>query len=132
MASSYTNIFPNLEDKITLVYNGIDLTRFFPTSKNQLLRTELDISPSDWLVGCVSRMVPEKRVHDVILSIPHIISISNNVKFLFVGDGPNRSELELLAERLGVMNFCRFIGVRNDMPSTYAAMYRNQKGLGFP
>ncbi|MCW3991463.1 MAG: glycosyltransferase family 4 protein [Candidatus Bathyarchaeota archaeon] len=95
-------------ERVEVIYQGIDTSKFRPSREKESLREKMGI-PSDLLVvGTLGRLVPEKRVDDIIRAAA---SVSEKVDAHFVvgGDGPHRPYLENLAARLGVRNIS-FLG----------------------
>jgi glycosyltransferase involved in cell wall biosynthesis len=84
------------------------------------LRAELGLNGVHKLVGIVARLVPIKA-HEVFLeAAAQIRRRVPNVRFVIVGDGERRAELEERATRLGVRDEARFLGWRKDMRAVYA------------
>lgn len=78
---------------------GVDLQRFHPRHRNQLLRRRL--APNgESIVGYVGRLAPEKRVH-----LLHHVSNIAGVRVVVVGDGPSRP---MLRHRLPNARFVGF------------------------
>ena len=83
--------------------------------------TTLGESPSlsdEWLegplVGVVAQLKPEKGLGTFLEAAAHVSPLLSNVRFLVVGDGPLREELEALAERLDLDRHVRFLGFRSN------------------
>lgn len=72
---------------------GVDIDRYHPKRRElattNLLRDEF-CGEADIVVGYVGRLAPEKRVD----RFAELFGISPRVKFLLVGDGPERTSLE--------------------------------------
>lgn len=62
------------------------------------------------LVLSVGRLVAWKQVDVLIRAIPCVIKKCNKVKFIIVGDGDQRKQLEKLSKDLGITDFVRFEG----------------------
>jgi glycosyltransferase involved in cell wall biosynthesis len=84
------------------------------------LRAELGVGSEQRLIGIVARLVPIKA-HEIFLEAAATIrAAAPDTTFLIIGDGERRSELESLAEQLGVADATRFLGWRDDMREVYA------------
>ncbi|MBI4635711.1 MAG: glycosyltransferase family 4 protein [Candidatus Rokubacteria bacterium] len=84
------------------------------------LRGELGIGATVPLVGIVARLVPVKA-HEVFLEAAATVARRlPQARFVVVGDGERRSELESLADRLGLGERARFLGWRRDLDRIYA------------
>lgn len=107
------------ESKLETIANGVDLERF------------RDSQPSLWnhpgathesIVGFVGRLVPGKGADVLLRAAPRVFSRHTNCRFVLVGDGPCRQDLESLSAQLGIADRVLFTGVRNDMPQVYASI----------
>jgi glycosyltransferase involved in cell wall biosynthesis len=79
------------------------------------LREELGLGPGERAVFMVAALRPEKA-HEVFLEAARLLTASrDDLKFLIVGDGPRRDELEAMTGRLELEARVRFLGVRRDV-----------------
>lgn len=102
--------------KVTVIYNGVDLERFKPRPPELRIKRELGIPEENQVVGILAVLRPEKA-HQVFLESAKMISRElPNVSFLVVGDGSERTRLEKLASELGVDRRVIFAGNRTDIP----------------
>ena len=95
--------------KVFRVRNGVDPGQFRP----------LEILP-EWraawnpdgkaTLAYIGSFQPYEGLDILIQSMPLIAKIFPNVQLLIAGDGPERSQLEALANRLGVLQLVRFVG----------------------
>jgi glycosyltransferase involved in cell wall biosynthesis len=89
--------------------------------KRRKTRKEMAISDNDVVIGNVARMVPFKG-HEVLLDAALAVIRSHScVKFLLVGDGEIRHELERKVTQLGIEDKVFFAGFREDLQSMYSA-----------
>jgi glycosyltransferase involved in cell wall biosynthesis len=95
------------KDVFSVINNGIDLSKFYGKAKNAT-DTIKDIT----LIQ-VSRFSPAKDQATVIRALSYL---QGNVKLVFVGDGVNRTECELLTKQLDLSERVSFLGSRNDIP----------------
>lgn len=101
------SVFPS--DKITVIYNGIDIDKF-STAEPGALRRELGISAETKIVGMVGRVHPSKGHITFLQSIPEILSKHPDTVFVVVGSGEYISQLEKMN------NEVHFLGKRSDIP----------------
>ena len=66
------------------------------------------------LVGVVAQVKPEKGLRTFLEAAARVSPLLPNVRFLVVGDGPLRGELEALAEHVRIDESVRFLGFRSD------------------
>lgn len=80
--------FPWLkQDKIEIIYNGVDTEIFSPGSIDESLRYKLGIKNNDIIIGAVGRISPEKGLEFLISAMPEIIKTYPKAKVLIVGEG---------------------------------------------
>ncbi len=104
-------------EKCYVLYNGIDIERYSNAEIPRGLREELGIRESDILVTMVARLVPQKNHHMVVEAAEDIVRREPRIKFMFVGDGKLREELEQQARERGIGQHVIFTGKRDDIPS---------------
>ena len=86
--------------KIRLIPNPVDAEMFKPCPKKE----------QDNLVVWVGRFVPEKGLEYLIDAAKIVQSRINDVRFVLVGDGPMRHELEYLIKDRGLSNIVSLTG----------------------
>lgn len=109
------------ERKISILGPGVDTKRFsvgFRTRKEKLkkVRRKYGLGADDFVVLFVGRLVKEKGVYDI-FKCAHKVQSSkfktkkySRIKFLFIGDGPEKSELEKYKESLGLGDAVSIMG----------------------
>jgi glycosyltransferase involved in cell wall biosynthesis len=92
-----------------VVKNGVDPERFRPIPAGEAKRAlGLD---TEWpCVGFVGGFFPWHGLDTLVQAIPAVRRAVPDVRFLLVGDGPERRAMEELASRLGVRGTCLFPG----------------------
>ncbi|MCP4634404.1 MAG: glycosyltransferase family 4 protein [candidate division Zixibacteria bacterium] len=106
-------------DKTITVHLGLELKRFRELDKYKgQLRKELGIDNETVLVGIIARLVPVKN-HRLFIEAASKVN-RKNVKYIIVGDGQLRAELEELAENTGISEDIIFTGFRNDLEKIYS------------
>jgi len=108
-------------ERLTAMPLGLELDRFLDSDRIRgQLRAELGLGPSAPLVGIVARLVPIKA-HEIFLRA--VSSVAREIpesRFLVVGDGERRTELEALGRALGLARRLQFLGWRSDVERIYA------------
>ena len=106
-------------ERLVLWPRGVDGDLFHPDrAGRERVRDELGFAPDDVVIGHVSRLAPEKNVGYLADALAIVGEARPNARFLFVGDGPERANLE---QRMGPQ--ARFAGYRSgaDLADHYAA-----------
>lgn len=83
-------------------------------ARDTLLR-ELLLPGDARLIGVVGRLVPEKRVRDLIWAADLLRVLHDNLRMLIIGDGPLRIGLEQYARLASDLDHIRFLGERDDV-----------------
>ncbi|MCC7431463.1 glycosyltransferase family 4 protein [bacterium] len=108
-------------EKFVPIYCGIFLSEF-KSCKETKIRAEFGISGDTFLVGFVGRLVEIKGC-DIFLRGAEVFGKKfDDVKFLIVGDGELRQDLENLAKELGIAEKVIFTGTRKDIPQIFHAL----------
>jgi glycosyltransferase involved in cell wall biosynthesis len=109
--------------KCVVVRNGVDLERFNPGVVPVDVRAEFGIDPAAPLVGTVSRLGEHRKgIHVFVAAAAVVAAWCPPARFLIVGEGPLRAELEAQAGSLGIGRNLVFAGQRDDIPGLLAAM----------
>ncbi len=99
---------------IYIVPTGIDANRFSKNSINnkkiENLRRDLGYKKNDFVIIFVGRMAQEKNIEAIIEIASIIKNKRNNIKFLMVGDGPDKTKYENIAINKKVDTIVNFIG----------------------
>lgn len=108
-------------NRFSIIPLGFDLGQFLNAETHSgKLRKELSISEDILLVGIVGRLTPVKNHELFLRSAAQVLQSVANSRFVIVGDGELKHELEKLAENLGIQDKVIFLGWRDDMPVIYA------------
>ncbi len=102
--------------KVLSVPTGIDITKFNPDRVNATLRQELQLNEKIPLVGTVAVLRKKKGHHILLEAIPYVLNKIPNAHFVFVGDGPQRKNIENKIKELQLHNNVLMLGHRNDIP----------------
>lgn len=102
--------------KVRVIPNGVDVARFCLRRRDAGLRRSLGLSENAPVVGIVAALRPEKN-HEMFLEVARRVrEQQGDARFLIVGDGRRRSELETLAAALLPADAVTFLGSRPDVP----------------
>jgi glycosyltransferase involved in cell wall biosynthesis len=108
-------------DKLEPIRLGLELGQFLDADAHKgTLRRELGISADTPLVGIVARLVPIKAHEVFFQAAAQVLTALPQARFLVIGDGERRAELEALVERTGLRQAVTFLGWRRAMVGVYA------------
>ncbi len=101
--------------RIEVLRNGVDLDRFHVEPDSLELRRCFGIPANVRVVGSVGRLDAAKN-HRVLLRALHRLRVDMpDVHLAIVGDGPERRNLEMLAQNLELTTRVHFLGERHDV-----------------
>jgi glycosyltransferase involved in cell wall biosynthesis len=108
-------------DRFHVLPLGLDLDGLLGAeARRGEFKRELGFTRGDFLVGIVARLVPIKA-HQVFLRAATLLAGRvPRARFVVVGDGERRGELETSARALGLGERVRFVGWRRDLDRVYA------------
>lgn len=107
------------ENKIMVIHNGVDLTRFQPQSVSQA-REQLDLQDGP-LIGVFGRLSPEKGQETAIQAMVRLRAKHPAARLLLVGRGREEARLTELTSSLGLDQNVVFTGFQADIRSLMAA-----------
>ena len=120
-----TELYDVDEEKIHVIYNGVDTQKFKPNGDRAGLRLELGLEEEQKIILCVGRLYYRKGITTLLKSIPEVVQKFGDVKFVISGRGfkKNEENLRKLAEKLKIEKSVMFLGYVPDekLPDLYAA-----------
>ena len=102
------------DDKIRVIYNGVDLAQF-RTSTDRGVLAEFGFAENDPVVGIVAVLRPEKDHVSLLRAARTVVDELPRARFLIIGDGPTRPQLEALCTELQLTPNVHFAGSRDDV-----------------
>jgi glycosyltransferase involved in cell wall biosynthesis len=106
------------EEKFTVIPNGVDTVRYHP-GREDGLRGEFGFADGDVVFTTVASLKPVKGVDVLVAAIEPALERNERLRFLIVGDGPDRGVLEERARGFG--GRVVFAGIRDDVERIYRA-----------
>ncbi len=106
--------------KVKVIYNGINENRFNPL-KVKSIRAELGIGSHEFIVGNIRNFRTCVNHKIIIDTAKFVLSKKDNVKFLLVGDGPTRKDIEEYSSSLRLKDKIIFTGILQDVEKIYAS-----------
>jgi glycosyltransferase involved in cell wall biosynthesis len=104
-------------EKYVTIRSGIELNRFRqPDRPREAVRAELGIATDATVVGMVTRLSAQKAPLDFVAAARLVIAQRRDVRFVVVGDGPLRTEVEAVVATEGLADHIHLTGLRRDVP----------------
>jgi len=116
-----------LSQKITVVYNGVDLDEFNPSKEmRQKKRNEIRLTNETVLVGFVGQLIPRKGIENFIEAANIVHKKMENCKFIIIG-GPTdsyffKSKILFLYHKYKLENYIFYVGFKNDVRNYFSAI----------
>ena len=106
--------------KIHVIPMGIDQAHFSPQAADETLRSSWNVRPAEFVWLCVSRLVSEKGIDDLLHAFARTPGLG---RLVLVGRGPDQKHYEARATQLGIREQITFAGTYPyaQMPRIYAS-----------
>jgi len=118
MARHYLAAGIGSPEMYTRIFSGFPLEPFLHAENDLQLRQRFGFPPDAFVVGKIGRLLPLKGHHDLLRVAKLLLGRHQNARFLLVGDGPLRSQIEAEARSLGIADKIAFAGLMqpSDVP----------------
>lgn len=101
-----------------VIHNGVDPRRLASadfSSDEWAIRRQWRIAPTDYVIGMVAVLRPEKNHLQLLDAIVALRRQGIPARALLVGDGPMRTAIEQRARRLGIVGLVAIAGLQEDV-----------------
>jgi glycosyltransferase involved in cell wall biosynthesis len=103
-------------ERLSVIANGVPDAPALSDVRRAEIDAELELEPGAPVVAVIGRLVPQKA-HDRFFRAAVLVKETlPGARFLIVGDGELRTELEAMVAELGLVEQVRFTGIRDDVP----------------
>lgn len=100
------------------IHNGVDGARFRPAARalhREAMRARLGFRPDEYVIGQSAVFRPEKNHPQSLKALAALRARGVPARLLLVGDGPGRTQIEDLAQTLGVADAVYLAGRQADV-----------------
>ncbi len=109
--------------RVFMIPNGVDTEKFKPDpSRRAWLRQSLNMPEHAQLVGIVAALREEKNHSQFINAARDVLRAHSDTRFIIVGDGPMRTEIERQISELCLQRFIHLLGTRSDTAEILAGL----------
>ncbi|HPN29687.1 MAG TPA: glycosyltransferase family 4 protein [bacterium] len=122
MRSRLLNISQSLNEKTRIIPHCIK-SDCFSGEKNNNLKIKMGIDSNVKIILSVCRLIPRKNLEFALNVIKKIVEKKYLIKYFIVGGGPEKKNLEEIAEKLKLSTFVHFFDYTND--SELKEIYEN-------
>lgn len=100
---------------ITVIINGVEGLRYLNADEKRRARKDLGFSDDNIVIGICARLEEYKDHKCFLRAAALLCKNSDSYRFLMIGEGSMREELEAFAKDLGIYKFVRFTGFAQDV-----------------
>lgn len=110
-------------DRVTVLYNGIDLEKYRQAAPDarERIRQECNLPQNAPVLAVIGRLSPEKGQAFFLPWLPELLQTHPDAHILIVGEGPTKEECKAILSKNGSSGSVRFTGQRSDIPDILAA-----------
>lgn len=116
-------LYPEESQKVRVIHNGIDIswwqsqTLSFSDKDRTEIKENLFYAREDTLIILNIAELHERKGQEYLIeAIPTVVEKFPNIKFVFVGEGPNRHHLESLVNKYKIERHVTFTGKQKNIP----------------
>ena len=114
------------EDRVTLIYNGVDMNRFSPGGTSRAALLPPGFPEGALVIGTVGRMQPVKDQLTLARALLHLLEsvpdARHRIRLVMAGDGPLRRQVQDLLGAAGALDLAWLPGERSDIPQIMRAL----------
>lgn len=110
-------------ERVRIFKNGIDIrdfTKMEVNSRNNVIH-ELKLPKDVKIIGHVGKFSDSKNQIFILNLLKKLLKEDERYCALLIGDGPLKAQMEAEADRLGILDHVKFLGVREDIPKLMRA-----------
>ena len=104
------------EEKVKLIYNGVDLDKYKNFSIKKNFNFEFEIDENKLLLVNIGRLSKQKGQEYLIKAINLVKESFTEFNLILIGTGPKENKLKKLVKTLNLTEYIKFAGFRKDIP----------------
>lgn len=108
------------QDKCEVIYNGIDLEKFYGINKSDVEVIKTDKNKINFIT--IGRMCEQKNSLFIVNIIKELINIREDIHLYWIGDGPKKNDIIDLIHEYNLDDNITLLGLRKDIPDILAIM----------
>lgn len=112
-------------ERVHIIYNGVDPALHRPAADGAVrdrVRAGLGLADDEVAIGILAAMRPEKDHATLLRAAARVVAEDERARFVLVGDGALRPDLERQAVQLGLGDRVVFAGYRSDVSDVLEAL----------
>ncbi len=100
---------------MSCIHSAVDIAAWQQPRDRAWFQAEFGIGPEEKVLAVIAQLIPRKGHRYLINAAPAILGKIPDARFLFLGKGPLRGELESLCQKKDVAERVVFAGFRDDL-----------------
>jgi glycosyltransferase involved in cell wall biosynthesis len=108
--------------RIRVIHNAIDPLAYQLENSGTEFRQRCGAGPNHLLVGVIGRLSPEKGHTLFLHALSQVVEIIPETKAVFVGEGKEAEQLEIMVRAKGLADRVTFAGYQAEISSIYSAL----------
>ncbi len=121
--------------KMTCIHSAVDSEFFGRPGDQAWFRREFQFTPEHKVVGVIAQLIVRKGHRYLLEKVRDIHAACPEARFLILGRGPLREELESFCRQSGIAEYVRFAGFRTDLHAILPCLHlvvhpATMEGLG--
>lgn len=122
-------------ERLVCVHSAVDIEQYRVEGDRSWFCSEFDFDADNRVVGVIAQLIPRKGHRFLLEKAREIIAACPEARFLILGQGPLRSELETFCRQEGLEEHVRFAGFRKDLKAILPCLHlvahpATMEGLG--
>lgn len=122
-------------EKLTCIHSAVDSDFFGQPGDCAWFRREFQFAAEHKVVGVIAQLIARKGHRYLLEKVREIRAVCPDARFLILGRGPLREELESLCRQLEIAEYVRFAGFRTDLNAILPCLHlvvhpATMEGLG--
>jgi glycosyltransferase involved in cell wall biosynthesis len=108
--------------RVTAIQNAIDCESYYLPGQRDDCRSEFGLAPESPVIGYMGRIEKMKRLDLLLHAFVPVLARRPQARLMIIGEGKSKTELDAIAERLGISHAVIWTGFRQDIARLLAAM----------
>ncbi len=108
--------------KVTKIHNSIEVAQIDLSASQLNFREKYNLSEKDMVIGTVGRVSEEKGQKYFLEAAQIVIRNFPDVKFVIVGEGPVKNDLEQFVEEIGIADNIIFTGFYKNLSEVFSSL----------
>jgi glycosyltransferase involved in cell wall biosynthesis len=99
-------------EKFTTIYSGMDTSAYEPSAeRRRRMRAKWGVRDDEIVVGTIARLFRNKGYDEILRAMPSAVGRCDRLRFVWVGDGPDRDRYTDALRRMGLSDRVRMTGL---------------------